>query len=92
VVLGAESPEAAARVANDVRHGLVAAVYTQNLGAALTLTDRLDVGMVKVNAPTTGVDFHAPFGGEKESSYGPREQGTAARDFYTRTVTVTLTP
>ena len=49
-------------------------------------------GMVKVNAPTTGVDFHAPFGGEKESSYGPREQGTAARDFYTRTVTITLTP
>ncbi|WP_433726108.1 aldehyde dehydrogenase family protein [Actinoplanes sp. CA-051413] len=92
VVLPAESAEAAARTANNVRHGLVAAVYTQNLGAALTLTDRLDVGMVKVNAPTTGVDFHAPFGGEKESSYGPREQGTAARDFYTRTVTVTLTP
>ena len=92
VVLGAESPEAAVRVANNVRHGLVAAVYTRNLGSALTLSDRLDVGMVKVNAPTTGVDFHAPFGGEKESSYGPREQGTAARDFYTRTVTVTLTP
>ncbi|MGW4946380.1 aldehyde dehydrogenase family protein [Actinoplanes sp. NPDC004185] len=92
VVLSAESAEAAAQTANNVRHGLVAAVYTQNLGAALTLTDRLDVGMVKVNAPTTGVDFHAPFGGEKESSYGPREQGTAARDFYTRTVTVTLTP
>jgi len=92
VVLPAESADAAARVANDVRHGLVAAVYTQNLGAALTLANQLDVGMVKVNAPTTGVDFHAPFGGEKESSYGPREQGTAAREFYTRTVTVTLTP
>jgi alpha-ketoglutaric semialdehyde dehydrogenase len=92
VVLPAESAEAAARTANNVRHGLVAAVYTQNLGAALTLTNDLDVGMVKVNAPTTGVDFHAPFGGEKESSYGPREQGTAARDFYTRTITVTLTP
>ena len=92
VVMPAESADAAARVANDVRHGLVAGVYTQNLGAALTLANQLDVGMVKVNAPTTGVDFHAPFGGEKESSYGPREQGTAARDFYTRTVTVTLTP
>ena len=78
--------------ANGVRYGLVAAVYTRDLGAALTLADRLDVGMVKVNAPTTGVDFHAPFGGDKESSYGPREQGTAARDFYTKTVTVTLTP
>jgi acyl-CoA reductase-like NAD-dependent aldehyde dehydrogenase len=92
VVLPAESAEDAVRVANDVRHGLVAGVYTQNLGAALTLSNQLDVGMVKVNAPTTGVDFHAPFGGEKESSYGPREQGTAAREFYTRTVTVTLTP
>jgi aldehyde dehydrogenase (NAD+) len=92
VVLPAESAEAAAQIANNVRHGLVAAVYTRNLGAALTLTNQLDVGMVKVNAPTTGVDFHAPFGGEKESSYGPREQGTAARDFYTRTITVTLSP
>jgi alpha-ketoglutaric semialdehyde dehydrogenase len=92
VVLPAESAAAAVRAANDVRHGLVASVHTQGLGAALTLADQLDVGMVKVNAPTTGVDFHAPFGGEKESSYGPREQGTAARDFYTRTVTITLTP
>ncbi|PRY20589.1 aldehyde dehydrogenase family protein [Pseudosporangium ferrugineum] len=92
VVLPADSPDAAVRVANEVRHGLVAGVHTQNLRAALTLSNQLDVGLVKVNAPTTGVDFHAPFGGEKESSYGPREQGTAARDFYTRTVTVTITP
>ncbi|MCA2216957.1 aldehyde dehydrogenase family protein [Jidongwangia harbinensis] len=92
VVLPAESAEAAVRTANEVRHGLVAGVYTQHLGSALTYANQLDVGMVKVNAPTTGVDFHAPFGGEKESSYGPREQGIAARDFYTRTVTVTITP
>jgi aldehyde dehydrogenase (NAD+) len=92
VLLTAASPEEALRMANDVRHGLVAAVYTRELGAALALANRLDVGMVKVNAPTTGVDFHAPFGGDKESSYGPREQGPAARDFYTRTVTVTLSP
>ncbi|WP_436528673.1 aldehyde dehydrogenase family protein [Actinoplanes sp. HUAS TT8] len=92
VVIPAESADAAVRVANEVRYGLVAAIHTRNLGSALTLSNQLDVGMVKVNAPTTGVDFHAPFGGEKESSYGPREQGTAARDFYTRTVTVTLTP
>ncbi|MET8149523.1 aldehyde dehydrogenase family protein [Actinoplanes sp. NPDC049668] len=92
VVLPAESADAAVRVANEVRQGLVAGLYTRDLGAALTLANRLEVGMVKVNAPTTGVDFHAPFGGAKESSYGPREQSTAARDFYTRTVTVTLTP
>jgi aldehyde dehydrogenase (NAD+) len=91
-VLPAGSADEAVRIANRVRHGLVAAVYTRDLGAALTLSGRLEVGMVKVNAPTTGVDFHAPFGGDKESSYGPREQGPAARDFYTRTVTVTLTP
>ena len=43
-------------------------------------------------APTSGVDFHAPFGGAKQSSYGPREQGLAARDFYTETRTVTIVP
>lgn len=91
-VLSATSADEAVRLANEVRHGLVAAVYTRELGTALALADRLDVGMVKVNAPTSGVDFHAPFGGVKESSYGPREQGPAARDFYTRTVTVTLSP
>ncbi len=91
-VVPASSPEHAVDVANGVRHGLVAALFTRDLGAALTLTPRLEVGLVKVNAATSGVDFTAPFGGEKESSYGPREQGTAARDFYTRTVTVTLSP
>jgi len=45
---------------------------------------------VRVNAATSGVDFYAPFGGEKDSSYGPREQGKAARDFYTTTRTITI--
>ena len=54
--------------------------------------DEFDAGMVRVNAPTSGVDFHAPFGGAKQSSYGPREQGPAARDFYTETRTVTIVP
>ena len=48
--------------------------------------------MVKVNGPTAGVDFHAPFGGTKDSSYGGREQGKAAMDFYTYTQTVTINP
>jgi aldehyde dehydrogenase (NAD+) len=48
--------------------------------------------MIKVNAPTSGVDFYAPFGGAKESSYGPREQGLAARQFYTESRTVLLNP
>ena len=48
--------------------------------------------MIRVNQPTSGVDFHAPFGGEKGSSYGPREQGKAAREFYTSTHTITVGP
>jgi alpha-ketoglutaric semialdehyde dehydrogenase len=48
--------------------------------------------MIRVNAPTSGVDFYAPFGGAKESSYGPREQGLAARAFYTESQTVLIMP
>jgi len=91
-VLRADSAEAAVRIANDVRYGLVTALFTQDLGRALRLADQFDAGMVRVNAPTSGVDFHAPFGGAKQSSYGPREQGQAARDFYTETRTVTIVP
>jgi alpha-ketoglutaric semialdehyde dehydrogenase len=91
VIATANVAEALA-VANEVRHGLVTALYTEDLSAALDLVPQFDTGMVKVNAPTTGVDLYAPFGGEKESSFGPREQGTVARDFYTRSITVTLSP
>src|SRR5580700_6453430 len=91
-VLSADSPQQAVQIANDVRFGLVAAVFTRDLGHALRLTNELDAGMVRVNAPTSGVDFHAPFGGAKESSYGPREQGLAARDFYTESRTVLIMP
>src|SRR5262249_41197473 len=82
----------AVQIANGVRYGLVTSLFTQDLGRALRLADQFDAGMVRVNAPTSGVDFHAPFGGAKQSSYGPREQGLAARDFYTQTRTVTIVP
>ena len=91
-LLGADSAESAVRIANGVRYGLVTSLFTQDLGRALRLADQFDAGMVRVNAPTAGVDFHAPFGGAKQSSYGPREQGLAARDFYTETRTVTIVP
>ena len=91
-LLSADSPDQAVEIANDVRFGLVAAVFTSDLGRALRLTNNLDAGMVRVNAPTSGADFHAPFGGAKESSYGPREQGLAARSFYTESRTVLITP
>jgi len=91
-VLSAESAARAVAIANGVRFGLVAAVFTRDLARALRMANFLDAGMVRVNAPTSGVDFHAPFGGAKESSYGPREQGMAARDFYTESRTVLIMP
>jgi acyl-CoA reductase-like NAD-dependent aldehyde dehydrogenase len=89
-LLTVPDPDRSVEVANGVRHGLVSAVFTRDIGVALDVADRLDTGMVRVNAATSGVDFYAPFGGEKESSYGPREQGKAARDFYTSVRTVTI--
>jgi acyl-CoA reductase-like NAD-dependent aldehyde dehydrogenase len=92
VVLAVADEDEAVRVANGVRYGLVGSVFTRDLDRALRLADRLDTGMIRVNAPTTGVDYLAPFGGEKDSSYGPREQGKAARDFYTSIRTITINP
>jgi aldehyde dehydrogenase (NAD+) len=91
-LIGAASPEEAIQTANAVRFGLVASIFTSDLGRALHLTHQLEAGMIRVNAPTSGVDYYAPFGGSKESSFGPREQGLAARDFYTETRTVTVAP
>ena len=89
-VLTAPDAGRAVELANGVRYGLAAAVFTRDLDAALQVSDRLEAGLVRVNSPTSGVDFYAPFGGEKDSSYGPREQGKAARDFYTSVRTVTI--
>jgi acyl-CoA reductase-like NAD-dependent aldehyde dehydrogenase len=91
-LIRAGTADEAISIANDVRYGLVAAVFTSDLGRALRLTRRLEAGMIRVNAPTSGVDFQAPFGGTKESSYGPREQGMAARSFYTESRTVLIVP
>ena len=86
------SAEQAVRLANDVRQGLVAAVFTNDLDKAMTLAGRLEAGLVRVNASTAGVDYHVPFGGSKESGIGPKEQGLAARDFYTETRTLLISP
>ncbi|MEV0373658.1 aldehyde dehydrogenase family protein [Streptomyces sp. NPDC050636] len=82
----------AVRITNSVPYGLVTSVHTTDLDAALCGLDRLDTGMIRVNAPSTGVDFHLPFGGAKASSHGPREQGRAALEFYTSSRTYTLSP
>lgn len=92
VMLAASDVDEAVAIANDVPYGLAAAVFTSDLDRALAVSGRLAAGMVRVNGPTSGVDFYAPFGGVKGSSYGPREQGKAARDFYTWSQTVTIAP
>jgi acyl-CoA reductase-like NAD-dependent aldehyde dehydrogenase len=88
----ADGPDDALRLVNDVRYGLSGAVFTRDLRHAMQFVERMHVGLVRVNAATSGVDFHAPFGGAKESSYGPREQGLAARDFFTETQTLLVAP
>ncbi|MCP1169567.1 aldehyde dehydrogenase family protein [Limimaricola litoreus] len=73
----------ALRLANDTDFGLSAGICTTNLGHAAHFRRNAEAGMVMVNLPTAGVDYHTPFGGRKGSSYGPREQGQYAREFYT---------
>jgi aldehyde dehydrogenase (NAD+) len=80
----------AVRIANDVPARLVAAVHTRDLEHALSVANRLRAGMVRVNAPSTGVDLHAAFGGEGDSGYGPREQGRAADALFTVERTITI--
>jgi alpha-ketoglutaric semialdehyde dehydrogenase len=70
-------------VANDTEFGLSAGICTRSLRAATHFKLHAQAGMVMVNLPTAGVDYHVPFGGTKGSSYGPREQGSYAREFYT---------
>ncbi|WP_031487952.1 aldehyde dehydrogenase family protein [Streptomyces bicolor] len=91
-LLPATDLDHAVRLANSVPHGMVTSVHTAALDAALHGLDHLDTGMIRVNAPSTGVDFHLPFGGAKASSHGPREQGRTALDFYTSSRTYTLAP
>ncbi|MBX7248821.1 MAG: aldehyde dehydrogenase family protein [Caulobacteraceae bacterium] len=83
-VIPADNAEHALAIANDTDFGLSAAVYTTSLKHSRMFQDGLTVGMVMVNLPTAGVDIQAPFGGTKASSFGPREQGPYAREFYTR--------
>ncbi|SDP61243.1 aldehyde dehydrogenase (NAD+) [Ralstonia sp. 25mfcol4.1] len=70
-------------VANDTRFGLSAGICTTSLKYAAHFRRHAQAGMVMVNTATAGVDYHVPFGGRKGSSYGPREQGSYAREFYT---------
>ncbi len=79
--------EAALEIANGSEFGLSAGIVTASLKHARDFQRRSRSGMVMVNLPTAGVDYHVPFGGSKSSSYGAREQGFAAADFFTQTKT-----
>ncbi|MEZ8140943.1 aldehyde dehydrogenase family protein [Enterovibrio sp. FF113] len=77
------SLEEAIAQANDTRFGLTAGIVTTSLRSSAMFKQQAQTGCVMVNLPTAGTDYHVPFGGRKESSFGPREQGQYARDFYT---------
>ena len=82
-VIRAKDYEEALSIANDTEFGLSAGIATTSLKYATHFKRHSQAGMVMVNLPTAGVDYHVPFGGRKGSSYGPREQGRYAQEFYT---------
>jgi acyl-CoA reductase-like NAD-dependent aldehyde dehydrogenase len=82
-VIRVKDYDEALAVANDTEFGLSAGICTASLKYATHFRRNSEAGMVMVNLPTAGVDYHVPFGGRKGSSYGPREQGAYAREFYT---------
>ena len=83
-VIRVEDYEEALQVANDTPFGLSAGICTGSLKHATHFKANAEAGMVMVNLPTAGVDYHVPFGGTKGSSFGGREQGTHAKEFYSK--------
>ena len=91
-VIPVDSIDEAIAVANRVRFGLSASLFTRDLGKALTFVQGIQAGIVHVNSETAGAEPQVPFGGMKGSSSYSREQGKAARDFYTQIKTVYIDP
>ncbi|MEC0264580.1 alpha-ketoglutaric semialdehyde dehydrogenase GucD [Paenibacillus anseongense] len=83
-----DSLEEAIQIANDVKFGLSASIFTRDISTMLTFMQDIDAGMVRINAESAGVELQAPFGGVKQSSSGSREQGQAAIEFYTDIKTI----
>jgi acyl-CoA reductase-like NAD-dependent aldehyde dehydrogenase len=86
-VIKVDSYEQALETVNDTRFGLTAGIITSNLARATHFRRNVRTGCVMVNLATAGTDYHVPFGGRGESSYGPREQGQYAKEFYTHVKT-----
>ncbi|MBI2238678.1 MAG: aldehyde dehydrogenase family protein [Actinobacteria bacterium] len=91
-VVKVADPDEALAVANDTEYGLSGGVCTTSLKHAAWFRDGLQAGIVTVNLPTAGVDFHVPFGGTKGSSQGSREQGRYAIEFFTTVKTAYVRP
>jgi acyl-CoA reductase-like NAD-dependent aldehyde dehydrogenase len=82
-VIPADNYDHALSLANDTEFGLTSGICTTSLKHATHFRRHAQAGMVMVNVPTAGVDYHVPFGGRKASSFGPREQGSYAAEFFT---------
>jgi len=82
-VIRVKDYDEALSVANDTEYGLVGGICTTSLKHATHFKRNIETGMAMVNLPTAGVDYNIPFGGRKNSSFGPREQGELAREFFT---------
>ena len=91
-VIRAKDYDEALALANDTEFGLSAGIVTTSLKHASHFKRHAQAGMVMVNLPTAGVDYHVPFGGRKGSSYGPREQGRYAAEFFTTVKTAYTAP
>lgn len=87
-----DTVEEALDVANDVKFGLSASIFTRNIGRMLEFIREMDAGLVRINAESAGVELQAPFGGMKMSSSHSREQGQAAIEFFTSIKTVFVKP
>jgi len=83
-----DSIQQALEVANDVQYGLSASIFTTNIGHMLSFIDEMDAGLIRINSESAGVELQAPFGGMKQSSSHSREQGEAAKEFFTAIKTV----
>ena len=91
-VIRVKSYDEALATANDTPFGLCSGIVTTSLKHASHFKRNAETGMVMVNLPTAGVDYHVPFGGRKGSSYGPREQGRYAAEFFTTVKTAYIAP
>ena len=89
-VMRAKNFEDAMRIANNIPFGLSASLQTTNISRVFEYIYRMEAGLLTVNLPSAGVEYQLPFGGTKDSSFGPKEQGPAALDFYSDYKTVYL--